>query len=156
MIRLELGTGHNLGRAALAFWAGLDARAKAAMPWDAEKPEAVLRTCLADSGLIAIGYADDQPSALAFTQGHCPTCQVHFTMTRGLDSATRLTFGFAFLKAAFQKYACLLCLIPKPYRGARAYVNLLNFESLAILPGACFIARRGRVVDGELFAHGSH
>lgn len=132
-----------------------DKRLWAYAGWDlapqADKKEELVEHLAKSSAFFASCYERREPLALAWgRQLGRDSAELHFLTARRKPELVARA-GAMLLRLLGKRYKSLICLVPRPFYGARALAERLGFLRLASLGGACFLAARGRYVDGLLY-----
>ncbi len=136
------------------LWTALGSRVRRVLLWDApeDRKAGLFAECLRRSALVGIARHGDALEALAWMAALGPgsRCGVmHFAFVRTC-AALGTACDFLDRADAAGCFDTLLALLPVPFRHARNFARNCGFHDLARLPGACFLAAHGRVVDGVL------
>lgn len=131
---------------ALECFRRADDKRRAAIMWDCEPGEKVAFLLgLVPRAVECCAYYDDEGvCAFAWTHGNAPVGVAHFFTACPLAFATCLGALEGYL-AATRKEG-LWGIVPRPFRGARGLLEAAGFERICDVPGAAWLAARGRAV----------
>lgn len=149
---VQIVAGKDAPQAAAGIWALMTGRERGQCLWDVPYNQRLdcLVQCVAASPLIVLGLSGSRPFVLGWIAPNgrqARTCAIHFVCASPPPEALIIT-GKQYLKALAKDYACLISLIPEPFRGARRLAKALGFSAKARLPHACHIETHQRTVNG--------
>lgn len=120
--------------------------ADAPMPAKAE----LFAKALDKARLVGIGLWHGRPFGVCWIAPMCPGSNTSAVHIASLARAPASLWRKAGAELLAHAPGCLLCLIPAPLHGAVNLAGELGFWELASLPRSCWLAHRGRAVDGRL------
>lgn len=139
------------------IWASLPERVRRLIMWDSPSAEreGIFPKLLKAAERVIVGYgilsSPHKIEAVCWIVPLSPGSKagvLHFAFADIL-SKRRYVIGHKALAAC--GYDSLLGFVPLPYEGTRRYALEMGFKSVAIMPGACWLADRNRLAGGELF-----
>lgn len=146
---VSLHRGAEVADSARGIWKMCDAAHRESVLWDAvwSRRGAALEASLRSASHVVLAWERGVIAGCAWfaalsRRGACASG--HFLFVKRPLRA--LDIGRAALLLA--PYACVIGLVPVPWRGARRYLADLGFAHVAILPGACYLATRRRLCAG--------
>lgn len=106
---------------------------------------------LAGFSIVACAGLDGKPLALAWlAQIGLASGELHFMVSARGQRQAIVRAGEALLASLDKCFLSLLCLIPRPFHGARALAWELGFRQLGVLKKSCLF-HNGRAYDGCLY-----
>lgn len=149
----ELMPGPDAAGYARLLFAGMDARFRKMLFWDFpddKRGQALAKACQI-SWLCGVALCGREPLAMTWLvplSTGASAVNIHFAFSRPSPHAVDL--GLLFLAdLRMRNISRFVCIIPRPFRHARAYARRLGFSPLCMIPQACGVAGRG-VHAGEL------
>lgn len=153
---IERGTGRELEALASEYWENCGKAERRQILWDVPWNERrdFLENILAASDLAFGAWLRGRICGLSWIVANGKGSRlgmIHFSLNREVRPYARLMGKFILDAAEKCGFACLTCLIPTRNWAARRFVRELGFQSLAIMPCACWVWELARPCDGELF-----